>query len=152
MIAGEQRVLLDQRVGGVVARVTGRRYRLQRPALALKPVAVMQDARGRVIGIVRGIEAARPARRRRERRAADDRGTGLDRERARARRVISMGVREHDVRHALAGGRGEQRVEVRLVFGTGIDDRDGAAPDDVGAGAREGERPRVAADDAADQG
>jgi hypothetical protein len=61
-------------------------------------------------------------------------------------------VRDDDLRDALPRlERVDERVDVRGDVRPGIDDRDVAAPDDVGAGAEVGELARVLGDDAADQ-
>ena len=59
-----------------------------------------------------------------------------------------MGVGDDDVRHRLAAHRVEQRIDVLLVEGTGIDDGDLAAPDDVAQRPLEGERARIVDQDA----
>jgi len=51
----------------------------------------------------------------------------------------------------LAGERREQRVDMIRQRRPRIDDGDAAAPDDIRAGALEGEGARIARDDAADQ-
>ena len=73
-------------------------------------------------------------------------GRGLDRRHA--GRMIAMGVGDEDMRHGLAAHRVEQRRAVGGIVGTGIDDRDLAAADDVAHRALEGERARVVAQDA----
>ena len=61
-----------------------------------------------------------------------------------------MGVGDEDVRHLLVGEPREERGDVLFELGAGIDDRDLALADDIGAGALEGERAGVLRDDAAD--
>ena len=57
MIAGEQRPRLDQRETEMVRRMARRRDRLDCPAVARNPLAVGQDAVGRIIGVERRIGA-----------------------------------------------------------------------------------------------
>src|SRR6185312_11459669 len=78
-------------------------------------------------------------------------GTGRLLDRGRRRRMVEMRVGDEDVRHRLGAERGEQRVDMRGDVGPGIDDGDPALPDDISAGALEGERARIARDDAADE-
>src|SRR5262245_35905681 len=59
-----------------------------------------------------------------------------------------MGVRDQDMRYRLALDGIEQRLGMRLVVGTGIDDRDIALAHDVTDRAGEGERARIVAEDA----
>jgi hypothetical protein len=66
--------------------------------------------------------------------------------------VVAVGVGDQDVRHRLAAHGAEERSHVRRVVGSGIDDGDPAAADDVAAGAREGDRPGIVGDDPAHQG
>ncbi|MGX1109388.1 hypothetical protein AB7M47_007771 [Bradyrhizobium elkanii] len=59
---------------------------------------------------------------------------------------------DQDMRHGLALDRIEHRLGMRLVVGTGIDDRDLALADDVADRAGEGERARIVAEDTANAG
>jgi len=73
-------------------------------------------------------------------------------ERAGEGRVVGVAVGHHDMGDPLARGRPEQRLEVRIVRGAGVDHRHLAGADKVGAGADEGERAGVPRDDPADAG
>ena len=71
-------------------------------------------------------------------------------QRLRRRRVVAMRVGDEDMGDPLAGEARQQRVDVLGKVGPGIDDRDLALADDIGAGAAERERAGVARDDAPD--
>ena len=62
-----------------------------------------------------------------------------------------MRMGDEDMGDGLAVERLQQRVDMILLLRAGIDHRDLAVADDVGAGALEGERAGIARDDAADQ-
>ena len=62
--------------------------------------------------------------------------------------MVAMGMGDEDMAHRLAAHGLEQRLGVRLVVGTGIDDRDLALADDVADRAGEGERARIVAEHA----
>ena len=78
------------------------------------------------------------------------RRTGRRLQRLRRRRMVAMGVGDQDMGHPLAREAGEQCLDMLGEVGTGVDHRDLAAADDVGSGTPEGERARIARDDAAD--
>ena len=79
-------------------------------------------------------------------------GAGCRLYRFRRRRVITMRVGNQDMGHLLAGEPLQQCRDVLFEIGAGIDHRDLAFADDVGAGASKGKRARIARDDAADAG
>ena len=62
-------------------------------------------------------------------------------------RVVVVGMGDEDVAHLLAGDGGGEGLYVVGKVRPRVDDRDPAAPDDVGAGPVEGEGARVARDD-----
>ena len=66
--------------------------------------------------------------------------------------MVAVGMGDEDVGDGLVLDRIEQRADVALVGGTGIDDGDVAAADDVTHRALEGERARVVAHDPAHAG
>ena len=66
-----------------------------------------------------------------------------------ARRVVGMGVGEQHPAHPLLHRRADDGVDVALVVGTGVDDRDLVDADEVGVGAGPGEGTRVGGDDPA---
>ena len=66
------------------------------------------------------------------------------------RRMVTMGVGDQDVGHSLARETGEQGLDMLREVGTGVDYRNLAVADDVGAGTSEREGAGVACDDAAD--
>ncbi len=137
-----------QMIGGVA----GRRDRLQRKPLPFDDVAVLDlDVRpeiavGAGFRIVLLALEARPRGAMRslgiDRRA----GGGLDPRGV--RRVVAVGMGDQNMRHGLATHGIEQRLGVRLIVGTGIDDRDLALAHDVADRAGEGERARIVAQDA----
>ena len=152
VIAGKQHVGAAQRVRHVVRRVAGGGDRLQRPAVALDDLAMGDPPVRHEFGIAAGIEALgfadvqRPRRPVRPLAIGDRPGRRLDL--GRRRRMVAMGVGDDDVGHRLAAHRVEQRIDVLLVEGTGIDDGDLAAPDDVAQRPLEGERARIVDQDA----
>src|SRR5271169_268825 len=77
------------------------------------------------------------------------RGPGCRLQRRCRRRMVAMGVRNQDVSHLFAGKSGQQCRDVLVEIRAGIDDRDVAVADDIGPGAAEGERARIARDNAA---
>ena len=133
----------------------GGRNSLEHVAVALDALAVGEHARRRIVEIVGRRRALGLVGVRRAegmvRRAADDRRTGRRCERPRGRRVVTVRVSDHDLRHALAGQRGGQRRDVLRQVGAGIDHRHRAMADDIGVGALEGHRPRVRRRHAADE-
>ena len=62
-----------------------------------------------------------------------------------------MGVGDEDMRDGLARECLLQRSDMLGQIGTGVDHRDLAVPDDIGAGALEGEGARITCQHAADQ-
>ncbi len=122
MIAGEQRPRFDERETEVVRGVPRCRDRLDRPAVARNPLAVGQDAVGRIIG-VEGRIGARAIVVERQRRAADDRRAGRFLERRGGRRMVAVGVRAEDRRDALAFHRAQDGIDMpRAVDVGGIAD------------------------------
>src|SRR4030095_4203998 len=63
-------------------------------------------------------------------------------------RVVAMGMGDENMRHRLAAHGVQQRFRMRLVVGTGIDDRDLPLAHDVADRAGEGERARIVAENA----
>src|SRR5437764_5040795 len=63
--------------------------------------------------------------------------------------MIAMRMRDENVRHGLTAHGVEQRSDVSRIVGSGIDDRDLAASDDVTHCPFEGERTRIVGDDTA---
>ena len=57
--------------------------------------------------------------------------------------MIAVGMGDENMRHRLAAHGVEQRTDMRGIVGTGIDDRDVAAAEDVADGSLERERTRV---------
>ena len=141
-----------ERIGHVVGGVARRRDRLDGPAIAANDLAIGERAVRLEVGVVGGIRAGAVAdmqRPRRAMRAFGEHGrAGRLFDRGHARRMVAMGVRHEDVRHGLAAHGVKQRRVVRRIVGTGIDDRDLAAADDVADRALEGERARIVAQDA----
>ena len=111
--------------------------------------AVGQRAVGPEVGVVGGFHPRPVADMERPRRPVrafgqnQRAGRGLDRRHA--GRMIAVGVGDENMRDGLAAHRIEQRRAVGGVLGTGIDDRDFAAADDVAHRALEGERARIVA-------
>ena len=77
------------------------------------------------------------------------RGAGRRLDLGHGRRMVAMGVGDEDVGDGLAAHRVEQRGDMGVVVGAGIEDRDFAAADDVAHRALEGERARIVGDDGA---
>ncbi len=141
-------------IGGMARRLD----RADMPAAAIAPalddVAVAQLHIGHEVAIAAFLGLAadaflRPARAMRA--EAIGLGAGRSLDRGRGGRVVVMRVGDEDVGDGLAVERLQQRVDMVLLLRAGIDHRDLAVADDVGAGALEGERAGIARDDAADQ-
>ena len=66
-----------------------------------------------------------------------------------AGRMVRVRVREQHPAHPFSHRRADDGVDVALVVGSGVDDRDLVDPHEVGVGARTGERAGVRGDDAA---
>src|SRR5262249_30758834 len=64
-------------------------------------------------------------------------------------RMVAVGVGDKDVRHLLIGEARKQRRNMVIEIGAGIDHRDFALANDIGAGALIGEGAGIAGDDAA---
>ena len=64
--------------------------------------------------------------------------------------MVTMGVGNQDTRDLFLGEARQQGRDMLLELRPGIDDRDLALADDIGAGALEGERAGVARDNAPD--
>ena len=132
-------------IGGVARR----RHRFQRPALPFDGVAVLDFDVGAKIAVGAGFRIVLLALEARPRGAM--RALGIDRRAGGGldprgvRRVVAMGMGDQDMRHGLAAHRIQQRLGMRLVVGTGIDDRDLALAHDVTDRAGEGERARIVA-------
>ena len=118
-------------------------------ARSLKPLAVTEHRVGRVVAVVRGIEALGPVPLRCERLGADDARARSLPQPVRKRTVIAMGMGDEDRLDLFALDRGEDRREMGSVSRARIDDRDRAVADDIGAGAVEGEGRGVRRDEAA---
>src|SRR3546814_7106546 len=95
-----------------------RRYRLDRPAVARNPLAVGEDAVGRIIGVERRI-GARAVVVECQRRAADNQGAGRFPERRGGGRMVAVGVRAKDRRDALTLHRAQDRVNMPSAIDIG---------------------------------
>ena len=107
-------------IGHVVGAVPGRGDRLQRPAVAVDDVAVLEHAVGPEVHVAGGIERSHVAAdveraRRAMRPLAVGRRAGRGLDPRRRRRMVAMGVGDEDVRHRLAAHGIEQRRDMRLV-------------------------------------
>ncbi|MNK87864.1 hypothetical protein D3C87_1078100 [compost metagenome] len=161
MVAAEQGVLFAQDEGHVVGGVAGRGHGLDGPAVALDPVAVVQDDVGlevgvvvlvhrRLIHLIRGVDRRAVRRSGQDGRAADGLSQG-----ARERRVVAVGVGHQDMADRPPLHRPQQGVQVGFVLGARIDHRHARirhiAPDDIGSRSGEGEGTRIIGDDPLDQ-
>lgn len=63
--------------------------------------------------------------------------------------MVAVAMRDQDMREALAFGCRGNCLQMGLVVGAWIDDRDLAGADEIGIGAEEGVRPGIVGDDAA---
>ena len=113
VIAGQQRVFLDQREAQMIGAMARRGDGFDREARALQSFAVGEDPIGRIVAVVGGIEAGRPIALGHERRGADHPRAGRRAEPVRAGAVIAMGMGDQDRLDFLALDRGEQRREMR---------------------------------------
>lgn len=142
MVAGEQGLFLQQREAEMVGGVAGRGHSGERPALATKPVAILQHPVGAIGSVERGI-GARAVILQRQRRTADDRGAGSGAERRGGGAVVAMGVGAEDRRDRAAADRVEQRSEMRRVVRAGIDHRHILPAHQIGLRAGIGEGRRI---------
>ncbi len=152
MIAAEQDAVFGQRKAQMVRGVAGRVHRLEPPAGAGDLVAVVHGDIGGEIPVAAFLDAALAAPAAGMRAKAVGRGPGRRLQRLRRRRMVVMRMGYQDMGHLLAGETREQCGDMLVEIGAGVDDGDLALADDIGAGALEGERARVARDDAADAG
>ena len=155
MVAAEQGVLLAQGEGHVVRGVTRREERLDRPAVAFDDLAPGQDL-VRMEGVVLVLlQRPRGVGDRKRRAGGQDRRAGLLCERAGEGGMVAVGVGHQHMADPAALDGGDQGLEVGGVGRAGIDDGDAGArrvaPDDIGSGAGEGERPRIVRDHPLDQ-
>ena len=147
VIAGENQIGFLERERHVVGGVSRRGQRLERPAVAAHHFAIGERHVGAKIHVGGSVEPARLADMQRASepvRALGENfcaGRGLDL--GHRRRMVAMGVGDEDVRHRLAAHRVEQRRDMGVVVGAGIEDRHLAAADDVADRALEGERARI---------
>ncbi|MNS21824.1 hypothetical protein D3C72_535980 [compost metagenome] len=138
-----------------------RGHGFQRPAVALDPVAVVQDDVGlevgvvvlvhrRLIHLIRGVDRRAVRRSGQDGRAADGLSQG-----AGEGRVVAMGVSHQDMADRPPLHRPQQGVQVGFVLGARIDHRHARirhiAPDDIGSRSGEGEGTRIIGDDPLDQ-
>ena len=126
MVAGKERALVKKRESEMIGAMAGGSDGLDGEARPLKPLAVAKHGVGRVIAVMRGIEAAGPIPFGREGLGADDPRAGRRAKPVRKRAVIAMGMGDEDRFDRLALDRGQDRREMRLVGGARIDDRDRA--------------------------
>ena len=124
--------------------------RFQGPAVARHHVAVGERDVGAEIHVGAGIEALGFADMERPRRPVRafgiDLGAGRRLHLRHGGGVVAMGVGDEDVGDRFAAHGVEQRRDMGVVVGTGIDDRHLAAADDVADRAFEGERARIIGD------
>ena len=151
MIADERHLPLRPGERQMIGGVAGRRHRLEPPAVAFDDCRHClhldvgpEVAVGAGFRIVLLALEARPRGAMRPLGIDGGAGGGLDPRGV--RRMVAMGVGDQDMRHGLAAHGIEQRCGMRLVVGTGIDDRDLALADDVAHRAGEGERARIVAE------
>ena len=142
MIAGEQRILLDQVIAEMVRCVAGRRNRFERPVWAAEALAIGQDAVGLIGRIERRI-GARAIIVERQRRTTDDRRIRRCFQRRSGWRMVAVGVGADDRRDALAFGRFQDAGNVLRISRARIDHRHFARPDNISLRACERERRRV---------
>src|SRR4029453_12076781 len=128
------------------------RHRFERPTRTFDDVTVLHGNVGPEVAVGAGFRivllALEPRPRGAVRTLGIDGGAGGGLDPRRVRRVIAMGMGDQDVRHGLAAHGVQQRLRMRLVVRTGIDDRDVALAYDVADRAGEGERARVVAENA----
>jgi len=153
VVAGEEGVLLMQRIADVVAGMARRGDRLDGPALALEGPAIADADIGHEAAVVAGFHldvAVSPEGA--LYRAAVGHSPGQSLQRPGQRRMVQVVVGDEDVGDPLTFGGLQDRLQVIVQVRTRIDDGDRVtAADDVGAGAQEGERPRIVGHHAADQ-
>ena len=149
VVAREQRPFLREQEAEVVGGVPRRVHGLQRPARAGDDRPVREAMIRREVP-VRPLLGGGPAAAA-VRAVAVGRRAGRGLQAAGRGRVVDMGVGDDEMGHGLSAHRVEHGIDVLGQVGAGVDDGDGAAPDDVGAGAVEGEDARIARDHPADR-
>ena len=125
MIAGKQRALVEKREAEMVGAMARRGDGLDGEARSLETLAVPEHRVGRVVEIMRGIEARRsrrPSVRTARRRRPARRSPALSRFASDA--VIAMGMGDEDRLDLFALDRREDRREMGFVGRARIDDRD----------------------------
>ena len=152
MVAAEQRILLLEVKAQMVRGVARCKDGLDGPAVALDHVAVFRhDIRHEALvaaGFDHGAGLDPAAAVRAE---AVGRRRPFALQRRGGRRMVPMRMGDQDMGDRLAAQGMLQGVDMGGKQRTGIDNGDLAAPDDIGAGAVEGERPAVRRDHPADR-
>ena len=153
MVAGEQEIGFLECVRHVVGRVSGRRHRFHGPAGAADLFAVGERDIGAEIHVGAGVEPARLADVQRTRQAVGalriNLGAGCGLDLGHGGGMIAVGVGDENVGDGLPAHGVEQRADMRVVIGAGVEDRDLAAADDVADRALIGERAGIVGDDGA---
>ena len=140
----EEDPVFAKREADVVRGVAGRVHALERPPVTLDEVAVPDLDLGDELHVASLLHAAPP---RAVRTVAVDGARPDPRlERPGSGRVVVVGVGDEDVAHLLARDRGGEGLHVIGERRPGVDDRDPAPADDVGAGPVQGEGARIAGD------
>ena len=156
MIAGEQQIGFLEGKRHVIGGVAGRRHRFQRPAVAAHHLAVGKRDIGTEIHVGRRIEPTGLADMQRTgqpvRPLRVDCRAGRRLDLRHRRRMIAMSVGDENMGDGLVAHGIEQRSDMGVVIGAGIEDRHFAAADDVAHRALEGERARIVGHHGADAG
>ncbi len=155
VVSREQRLRFRQREGEMVHRVAGGLDGHEGPASTGHGIALRHDPLGSVSPVGAGVEHRRF--RLRERAcgpvwpASDDWRAGAGSEEPRARRMITVGVGDHDGLHTLPSEVLKQRLDMHRIIRARIEHRDAILAHHVGAGAARREGAAVRRDPAADQ-
>ena len=153
MVAGEQQIGFLESKRHVIGGVAGRCHRFHRPAFAAHDLAVGERNVGTEIHVGGGIEPAGFADMQRPRQPVralrEYLGAGRRLHLGRRRRMIAVGMGDENMGDGFAAHGIEQRRDMGVVVGAGIEDRDLAAADDVAHRTLEGERARIIGDDGA---
>ncbi len=144
MIGGKQNAGTIKREGAVVGGVARRMESCDLPAIALKALTIAKRNVGHetdVGALGKGVGFAGVKRTRSPMRPfGHGQRTGFSLQTARQGRVIAVGVADQDMADTPVTDRPHQRLEMRIVFRSGVQHGDGlAGADDVAVGAVKGE-------------
>ena len=153
MIAGEEEIGAAEREGEMVRRMAGRRDGLEPEAPRLDDAAIRDDLVRRKLGIASGVRARGLPGVERTRGTVGsgrgDRRAGQSLERPGRERMVAMRMGDEDGGNAGAADGVAERIQMRRVVRTRVDDDKIAIADQIGVRAAEGEGAGIGCCDAA---